>query len=391
MRFFIPLLLLLPLYAFAALSINEIMYDLPLPGSDTGREWVEIYNNGSNSIDLTKWKFDDEATSKHSLNAPPKNGGQGSVVIEPNTYIILASDATVFLSEHPNFSATVIDTVMSLGQQDDRPYTLRLIGEDGSVEEVIYQTSLGAKGDGNSLQKINGIWSAAIPTPGNVNVFSQGAPDSPTQTAPQPEQQVPPQAPSFTLSASITSGTQATVGKPINFTGEAKKDGVAVSFAQFVWTFGDGQGNEGKDVSHIYASEGTYTVVLHVFYEERNASDSISVTVSEEQLKETPPVQSVPQTASSSQLSQGEKVNQKTQPRQKENTTKQTYILPKKSANMTPESITPETGQTAALALKERPLMPWLIGLGVVTIIPIAFVFLAKPKKNEADEIKILE
>jgi hypothetical protein len=28
-----------------AVLINEIMYDLS--GSDTGREWIEIYNNGS--------------------------------------------------------------------------------------------------------------------------------------------------------------------------------------------------------------------------------------------------------------------------------------------------------------------------------------------------------
>ena len=35
--------------------INEIMYDLS--GSDTDREWIEIYNKGTSSIDLAEWRF----------------------------------------------------------------------------------------------------------------------------------------------------------------------------------------------------------------------------------------------------------------------------------------------------------------------------------------------
>ena len=39
----------------SALQITEIQFDPD--GADTDREWVEIYNETSNSIDLTQIKF----------------------------------------------------------------------------------------------------------------------------------------------------------------------------------------------------------------------------------------------------------------------------------------------------------------------------------------------
>ena len=46
--------------ADAQVRINEI---LPNPlGTDTGTEWVEIYNAGPGPVDLTGWAIDDAAT-----------------------------------------------------------------------------------------------------------------------------------------------------------------------------------------------------------------------------------------------------------------------------------------------------------------------------------------
>ena len=86
MKFLYPIIIalfLLPNFAFASISITEIMYDLD--GSDTDREWVEIFNDG-NPVDLTGWKFNDG--SNHILNVPPKNGVEGSITIPSNVYIV---------------------------------------------------------------------------------------------------------------------------------------------------------------------------------------------------------------------------------------------------------------------------------------------------------------
>ena len=47
--------------AHASVTINEIMYDLE--GADTGREWVEVHNSGSEAVDLLKWKFVEGGTN----------------------------------------------------------------------------------------------------------------------------------------------------------------------------------------------------------------------------------------------------------------------------------------------------------------------------------------
>ena len=50
--------------ARAEVVINEIMYDLE--GTDTGREWIEIYNNSNSSVDLSSYKLF-EADTNHEL------------------------------------------------------------------------------------------------------------------------------------------------------------------------------------------------------------------------------------------------------------------------------------------------------------------------------------
>lgn len=135
--------------AVGPIIINEIMYDLE--GADSGLEWVELKNISNEPIDLTGWKFNDG--SNHLLNVPPKNGGQGGMIILPQGFAILADKADLFLQNHPNFSGIVIDTAMSL---NNTAATLRLIDNNGNiVEEVSYSKAQGGNGNGFSLERIN--------------------------------------------------------------------------------------------------------------------------------------------------------------------------------------------------------------------------------------------
>lgn len=74
------------------LHLSEVLYD-PLGDTDTGREWVEIYNPGSKPINLSCAKLGDEETS---------GGGEAMLVfpdnraIKPGEAIVVASRATLF-------------------------------------------------------------------------------------------------------------------------------------------------------------------------------------------------------------------------------------------------------------------------------------------------------
>lgn len=154
LRLFVSFLaLLLPFLSFAAntgdIVITEIMYDLKV--ADDGHEWVEIYNNSSQSIDLTDWRFNDG--SNHIFNVPPEKGSQGSIIINPFTYAILADNALTFLNDHASFSGTVIDTVMSLNNTGD---ILKIIdNENKEIDLFGYQSSWGGSRNEKTLEKIN--------------------------------------------------------------------------------------------------------------------------------------------------------------------------------------------------------------------------------------------
>lgn len=279
-------IVLLPRSVFAAVVINEVMYDLP--GTDTKREWVELFNNGSSDVDLTGWKFNDG--SNHNLVAPPDNGGQGSLTIPAGGFVILTSDASTFLSEN-SVSVSVIDTVMAPANSAD---TLSLIDNNDSVIDLInYDSAVGAVGDGNSLQKnSSGSFIAALPTPGLANKeVSENPPNTgdsgtgtstasttPTDNSTGVTNNSTGGGGSF--SAHSSSAPLSIAGSPIKFEVSAGRERISVvdnpvafdgvvtrggdfSNPSFTWSFGDGTGYSSKSVYHSYALPGTYEVVLN--------------------------------------------------------------------------------------------------------------------------------
>ena len=177
------------------LLITEIMYDLQ--GSDTdqsgiSKEWIEIYNYSLEPIDITDWKFID-SNGPHGLNAPPINGGQGSMLLQPNQYAILTGNASLFLANHPSFTGTLIDTVMYIKNISD---SLSLRDEAAStVVSVSFSSSLGANGNGKTLElNSQGVWFEGLfdgGTPGEENSIWQQNPQPP----PPPPAEPPPPPP----------------------------------------------------------------------------------------------------------------------------------------------------------------------------------------------------
>ncbi len=163
------------------LVINEIMYDLggDLGDTDTNREWIEIYNNSSFEIDLTGWKFNDgDDATNHGLNVPPDHGSQGSMILPSGGYTVLAENAQVFLTDHPGFSGTVIDTAeMNLKNASSTVTTLKIIASNGTtIDEVTYYNSWGANGDGKTLERKSAVGGSNDPNNWGVSSINGGTP-----------------------------------------------------------------------------------------------------------------------------------------------------------------------------------------------------------------------
>ncbi len=270
--------------AFADVTISEIMYDPD--GSDTNREWVEVYNDGASSVDMTSWKFV-EADTNHGLT-----GYSGGMTLGAGEYGIIALDAATFAGEYST-SGPVFDASFSLINSGGETLSLKDSGGN-IVFTVSYDSTLGATDDGNSLQKYNGSWIGADPTPGNTNsnTDTDGPSDdtgggSGDDTDDGDSDDSGDDDGDSSDSSSSTSGGGAEekkvqvndeweltvyadsygiVGAPSLFTTEVENLwGSRVHPGRYVWNMGDGTTYDGKEygeVVHTYEYPGDYVIRL---------------------------------------------------------------------------------------------------------------------------------
>lgn len=104
--FTLAIALYMPKFMFAentnSIIINEIAAYLP-----SKNEWIEIFNRGNAEVNIESWKFYENET-KHGLKII-----QGSNLIKPQEYAIIANNASNFLSDHAEFSQTLLDSSWS--------------------------------------------------------------------------------------------------------------------------------------------------------------------------------------------------------------------------------------------------------------------------------------
>lgn len=279
--------ILIPFFANAKVVINEIMYDLD--GADSDREWVEIYNDSDTDTDLSNWKFYDG--SNHVLNEPPKNGGRGSLVIPAHEYAIFSANAAVFLSEHLDYSGILIDTVMNLNNLNA---ILKLIDKDmNEIDSISYNKDMGASGDGNSLQKINSVWVASMPTlamkNSNNQFLNQDNLEIETKEKSIISQQTEKSVMWLTepqIYANAGKDKTVVVGSEIEFSGKCLGlNGVLLTNGRYLWNFGDGAFSEGQKVKHVYHYPGEYIAVLNVSSGEYASSDAVNIKIIPNELK----------------------------------------------------------------------------------------------------------
>ena len=174
----------------AVVRLNEFLYD---PGStDGGKEWVELYNNGTTAVRLDGYQIE-TATSSWGVDFvfPP------STEIAPGGFLLIGGDGVADIDyQADSFSlgnggdgdglrlvdcaGTVVDTVLYGDTMADG-----LTGDDGSddvVASVDSDVSIGRTTDGVDTNAVSDWMAFSTVTPGAPNGSDPSAGDSDTDT-----------------------------------------------------------------------------------------------------------------------------------------------------------------------------------------------------------------
>jgi len=155
------LILLLVNFVSADIFINEFM-----PNSlDTHHEWIELYNNGTSSINLNSWNISEEGASQ--------NYTLGATSIPADGFVVLVRNETIFNQTYNITEAALIEygpTVPSLNLNDGGD-SVFLYNSSGDLYDSILKygdpgenVSIGRYPDGNS-----NTYNLSVTTPGAKN------------------------------------------------------------------------------------------------------------------------------------------------------------------------------------------------------------------------------
>jgi hypothetical protein len=290
---------LAPILACAQVVITEIMYDVE--GTDTGREWIEVKNIGTEPIDLTAWKLF-EANTNHAISS------SGETIVPVGGFAIIVDVPDKFKTDAQSFTGLVFDSAFSLSNTGE---TFSIKNPSGiEVDAVAYSSSLGAAGNGFSLQKAVSSWIAAPPTTGsettatqsetppetssNGNATTTGDTDDSGNNAPTERTVIVYSSHASQAVANgsydepelvVTSGRPRLgyVGVPLAFEAKVKsmKNIPLGNTVGNVWSMGDGAQKSGQFISHTYDFPGEYTVLLNSNTGGASAVSKVKVTIVE--------------------------------------------------------------------------------------------------------------
>jgi hypothetical protein len=281
----------------SALIISEIQFD-PV-GSDTDREWLEIFNDTGGSVDLTQSKFFENNTN-HAIEV-----ATGDKNLLSGEYAVLVQDLNKFKTDFPDYVGKIFKSSFSLSNTGE---VLSLKDKDGNILNTVnYSPASTGAGNGSTIVFDGANYVKSLPTPGtgtlSINATATTTSNTATTTVPN----------TSTTSANATDANGNFVS-PIyyhrSYWPESEKiyvdaggnrisvAGVDVAFegkvttleqkpitnVNYFWSFGDGEEAEGKNVFHAYKYSGEYTVDLDVYANGGKNSCRIYVKVVEPEL-----------------------------------------------------------------------------------------------------------
>ena len=271
--------LLLPSFS-SALTITEVMYDLQ-EGPDNNREWVEIYNESSDSINLLRAN-NIRLTIEGDKN-PHLITSTGNGLLCPGEIAVIVDNEAKFIGDNPTYSGKIFDSSFSLKNSGTK-IRIEVIGDNPSVlSNFTYDSSLGGNGDGNTLNRNSnsGDITASTPTPGSANGKTSGivncsdintsTSDTTTTTSGitntasnnlQSTSTSSPTKPSVTNKRGvIIAKDNVLTGVEFNLYANIYENNELIRRPRLIWNFGDGTSNTTTNPIHKYKLPGEYLVV----------------------------------------------------------------------------------------------------------------------------------
>lgn len=264
----ILIILIIPFSALANVVINEIAW--MGTASSPSDEWIEIYNDGSQPIDLNGWTLS-------AIDGTPNINFSGAAnkIIPANGFFLLERTDDSAVS---NITADLIFT----GALSNDGENLILKNKDGDEINRVNTSAGWPAGDNTTKETMQktpaGNWITAQATPRAKNQESGAANQTQISEPDQAKQ----------IKVEAGEGKTVFVGQKTLFQGKVfGLNGEEIKNARFLWNFGDGTINEGNPISHIYRYFGEYIVILNASSGIYANSDQLRVKVSAPPLKIT--------------------------------------------------------------------------------------------------------
>jgi hypothetical protein len=157
---------------FSQVVINEVMFAPTSPM----KEWFEIHNISSSSVNLQNWKWKDAA-----LSNPLRTVTNQNILLNPGAYAIVCEDSVNLKSLFPGITGIILQSIGWNALNNTGNESVVLFNSSNSVIDTLgYNSTWGGSG-GFSLEKINpsgpanqqGNWGSSVDpskgTPGRKN------------------------------------------------------------------------------------------------------------------------------------------------------------------------------------------------------------------------------
>lgn len=200
----------------STIRLNEIFPD-PSAKSDAG-EFIELYNFGTESVDISGWEILDAAALKKR-----SNGESFDRLVFPSVTVINPDTYHIAIDTDPWFSLTLNNTDETLSLFDKNEILIDSLHFDKSKKDISLNYTLTG-------------WRGGTPTPGAENQLN---------SLPETREKVP---------------KKGFKGAPVAFSARGKDaDGDTL---KYTWDFGDGHKSYKAATSHTYEKNGVYAVTL---------------------------------------------------------------------------------------------------------------------------------
>lgn len=200
----------LPEIDYSPIVISEL---LPNPAGSDDNEWIEIYNSGSESIDLAGLILGDNSTKRFTLN---------EISLGANSYLVLYKETTGISLNNGG------DAVRLYDPNENLLYAVEYF--DSAIDDRSYAKN------GSEF-----VWTRQ-PTPGSANQFVVNQPP---------------------IAEIIIEDGEFLLGEKITFSAKNSYDPEGEDL-DYKWDFGDGDSSTRETIKHDYDQVGRYVVKLTV-------------------------------------------------------------------------------------------------------------------------------